>query len=209
MKILSDKLDDYIPDQTTGNIQKSTDFDFIHGLVVAISFIVVSEICDKTFFIVTIMAMRHSLLIVYTGAMSALIMMTIISALLGKIVTKFLPTIYTYYLSNILFVCFGIKMLKDGYYMSPNEGTNEYEEVQDEIEKAEARSDLKLEGGSSRTMNNSIKEDQQKNFAIIIRRYTPVVFMQTFIMTFLAVSIKQIYHHYLIVLCRNGEIDLR
>lgn len=190
MKILSDKRDDYIHSQTMENIQKSTDYDFIHALVVTILFIFISETCDKTFFIITIMAMRHSLLIIYTGAMSALIAMTIISALLGKIITKFLPTIYTYYLSNILFACFGIKMLKDGYYMSPKEEPNEYEEVEHEIEKAEAKSDLESQGVNTRTMSNSTKQDKQKTFAVITRRYSSVVFMQTCIMIFLAVSIK-------------------
>lgn len=170
------------------------DFGFVHALVVSISFIVVSEICDKTFLIVTIMAMRHSLLIIYTASMSALITMTIVSALLGNIVTKFLPTIYTYYLSNILFAYFGIKMLKDGYYMSPNEGIDEYEEVQDEVKNVEAASDSKCEEGNYRTTNNSIKEDQRKNFTMIIRRYISSAFIRTFIMTFLAVSIGQIYH---------------
>lgn len=91
----SNEHDDYVFNQATESIQTNIDFGFLHALVVTISFIVVSEICDKTFFIVTIMAMRYSFLIIYTGAMSALITMTIISALLGKLVTKFLPTIYT------------------------------------------------------------------------------------------------------------------
>ena len=116
---------------------------------------------DKTFFIAAIMAMRHSRLIIYAGAMSALGAMTILSALLGNIVTKFIPRIYTYYLSSILFACFGIKMLKDGYEMSPDEGTDEYEEVQHEVEKAEANDDLES-GGGGETVDNSAKGNQQQ-----------------------------------------------
>ena len=123
-------------------IKTKTNLGFIHAFIASISVIVVSELGDKTFFIAAIMAMRHSRLIIYAGAMSALGAMTILSALLGNIVTKFIPRIYTYYLSSILFACFGVKMLKDGYEMSPDGGTDEYEEVQHEVEKAEANDDL-------------------------------------------------------------------
>lgn len=47
------------------------------------------------------------------------------------------PRIYTYYISTALFAIFGLKMLKEGYYMSPNEGQEELEEVQLDIRKRE------------------------------------------------------------------------
>jgi hypothetical protein len=36
-----------------------------------------------------------------------------------------------------LFALFGLKMLRDGYYMSPNEGQEELEEVQSDLRKRE------------------------------------------------------------------------
>lgn len=47
------------------------------------------------------------------------------------------PKKYTYYGSVILFFLFGIKMIIDGMRMSPNEGQEEYEEVQAELRKKE------------------------------------------------------------------------
>lgn len=44
---------------------------------------------------------------------------------------------YTYYISTALFAIFGLKMLRDGYYMSPNEGKEELEEVQSDLRKRE------------------------------------------------------------------------
>ena len=177
-------------------IKIKTNLGFIHAFIASISVIVVSELGDKTFFIAAIMAMRHSRLIIYVGAMSALGAMTILSALLGNIVTKFIPRIYTYYLSSILFAGFGVKMLKDGYEMSPDGGTDEYEEVQHEVEKAEANDDLESGGGG--TVDNSSKGNQQQprsaqkniigNITIFIRRHISAIFIQAFIMTFLAVS---------------------
>lgn len=112
----------------------SASLDFVHGFVAAISVIIVSELGDKTFFIAAIMSMRHSRLIVFTGAMLALGLMTILSAVLGY-ATTVIPRKYTLYISSALFIFFGLKMLKEGFEMDPNEGQEELEEVQAELKK--------------------------------------------------------------------------
>ncbi len=188
---------DHWHDKIKETLKDSAHFGFIHAFVASISVIVVSELGDKTFFIAAIMAMRHSRLIIYAGAMSALGAMTILSALLGNIVTKFVPRIYTYYLSSLLFACFGIKMLRDGYLMSPDEGTDEYEEVQHEVEKAEVTDDLELGGNGTTTSNASTANPRSQSvskqrstlakFTSILRRYVSPILIQAFIMTFLAV----------------------
>ncbi len=48
-----------------------------------------------------------------------------------------IPKAYTYYGSVILFLVFGLKMIYDGMRMSPNEGKEEYEEVQADLRKRE------------------------------------------------------------------------
>ena len=96
-----------------------------------------SELGDKTFFIAAIMSMRHSRLVVFTGAMCALGLMTVLSAVLG-FATTVIPRKYTLYISTALFIFFGLKMLKEGYEMDPNEGQEELEEVQAELKKKEA-----------------------------------------------------------------------
>lgn len=58
---------------------------FVGGFISSFSMIVVSELGDKTFFIAAIMAMRHSRLIVFAGAISALGLMTVLS---GKLVFR-------------------------------------------------------------------------------------------------------------------------
>ena len=73
---------------------------FIHAFFASISVILVSEIGDKTFFIAAIMSMKHPRLTVYSGAISALGLMTLLSALLGNILTQFIPRTYTYYASS-------------------------------------------------------------------------------------------------------------
>lgn len=46
-----------------------------------------------------------------------------------------IPKAYTYYISTALFAIFGIKMLREGWKMSPNEGQEEFEEVQSDLRK--------------------------------------------------------------------------
>ena len=120
------------PAETT----KKVDYGFIHAFVASISVIIVSELGDKTFFIAAIMAMRHSRLIVFLGAIGALGLMTVLSVFLGY-ATTVIPRKYTFYISTALFAIFGLKMLKEGYDMDPNEGSEELEEVQAELKKKE------------------------------------------------------------------------
>uniref|UniRef100_A0A1I7WTL8 GDT1 family protein n=1 Tax=Heterorhabditis bacteriophora TaxID=37862 RepID=A0A1I7WTL8_HETBA len=56
------------------------DISFYHGFLASLSVIIVSELGDKTWFIAVIMSMRHSRLTVFLGAMSALVLMTVLSA---------------------------------------------------------------------------------------------------------------------------------
>lgn len=57
-------------------------------------------------------------------------------AVFGQL-ANLIPRFYTYYISTILFAIFGLKMLRDGYYMSPNDGQEELEEVQSDLKKRE------------------------------------------------------------------------
>ncbi|KAL5273555.1 TMEM165 family protein [Megaselia abdita] len=118
---------------------------FIHAFIASISVILVSEIGDKTFFIAAIMSMTNSRLIVFGGAIFALALMTVMSAVFG-IAAQIIPAIYTHYISIGLFVIFGLKMLWDGYKMSPNVGKEEMEEVQSDLREREnkLRRDLQV-----------------------------------------------------------------
>lgn len=108
---------------------------FIHGFGESISVILVSEIGDKTFFIAAILAMRNNKLIVFLAAVSALFAMTILSGLLGWVVTTFIPREVTYYTCTAIMFLFGLKMLWEAWKMDENEA----EEVQREVEQELAR----------------------------------------------------------------------
>ncbi|EEB09978.1 transmembrane protein TPARL, putative [Pediculus humanus corporis] len=164
-----------------GNDSSTKKVGFFPAFVASFSVIIVSELGDKTFFIAAIMAMRYPRLTVFGGAITALILMTILSVGFGWFAT-YIPRSYTYYVSTALFAIFGLKMLRDGYYMSPNEGKEEYDEVQSDIRKREDELEKNkmlstdLESGETIRSNNRCK----------ILNYIPEVFLQSFSLTFFA-----------------------
>ncbi|XP_045625675.1 putative divalent cation/proton antiporter TMEM165 isoform X10 [Procambarus clarkii] len=113
-----------------------TDINFMNAFVSSLSMIVVTELGDKTFFIAAIMAMNHPRVAVFAGAMFALTFMHILSSLFGYVIT-WIPRIYTFYASSALFAIFGLKMLRDGWKMKPDEGQEELEEVQSDLRRRE------------------------------------------------------------------------
>ncbi|CAH1778220.1 unnamed protein product [Owenia fusiformis] len=152
---------------------------FIHAYIASLSVIIVSELGDKTFFIAAIMAMRHSRCTVFTGALAALGLMTVLSAVLG-FATTIIPRFVTYYVSTGLFAIFGLRMLKEGYNMSPDEGAEEYEEVQAEI-KAKEDEMMKEDLVTEDIETGIIKVKRRKIFGLVSK-----VFLEAFTLTFLA-----------------------
>ncbi|XP_040040724.1 putative divalent cation/proton antiporter TMEM165 [Gasterosteus aculeatus] len=153
---------------------------FIHAFVASISVIIVSELGDKTFFIAAIMAMRYNRLTVLTGAMLALGLMTCLSVLFGY-ATTIIPRIYTYYVSTALFAIFGVRMLREGLRMSPDEGQEELEEVQAEIKKKDEELQRSNLANGTTDVEAGTTSPQGKWHSII----SPI-FIQALTLTFLA-----------------------
>jgi len=166
--------------ESTDAYNLKTDLGFYHAFFAALSVIIVSELGDKTWFIAAIMAMRHSRLTVFFGAMSALALMTVLSATLGWL-AQVIPYVITFYLSTALFALFGLKMLYEGYHMSPNEGQEEYEEAQAEVQKTELSMEsskfIDLESGGTNT---------ERSMTMRIISFVSAIFLQAFTLTFVA-----------------------
>ncbi|GAB7349831.1 hypothetical protein MBLNU459_g0537t1 [Dothideomycetes sp. NU459] len=109
-----------------------------HSFVLSLTMILVSEIGDKTFLVAALMAMRHPRLIVYSAALSALVAMTVLSAVLGHAVPTLLPKRFTAFAAGVLFLVFGAKMLREGLAMPKDSGVGEeMKEVEAELEEQE------------------------------------------------------------------------
>jgi len=172
--------DDITEDGTEGfvlDLKKPPVLGFNHGFLSSLSVILVSEIGDKTFFIAAIMAMSYSRLIVFSGALLALAVMTALSVFMGAI-TAVIPRWITYYVSTGLFALFGLKMLKEGFDMRADEGMEELDEVQQELKQKDE--ERERQQGSSDIEGGPVRASDK------LKQCIPPVFFQAFSMTFLA-----------------------
>lgn len=195
------------------NIEDDSDYlnifrraGFLHAFVASLSVIIVSELGDKTFFIAAILAMKNSRLVVFVASMLALGIMTILASVMG-VATTVIPRIYIHYTSVILFVIFGLKMLKEGYDMSADEAKQELDQVQSTIEKKDQQQQQHLANGCTKSNgsyndgNNNIYSSEDPETGVIkslpevslrtkIKRkflvFVSLAFIETFTMIFLA-----------------------
>ncbi|XP_052862479.1 uncharacterized protein LOC128269142 [Anopheles cruzii] len=150
----------------------SSDIGFVHAFAASFMVIIVSELGDKTFFIAAIMAMRHPRLTVFAGAIAALALMTVLSVVFGMAAT-IIPRVYTFYISTALFALFGLKMLKDGYYMSATDAAEELEEVQSDLRKRDDELARSMSGSRKETVELvplSETEDDSKQQRMMLPR---------------------------------------
>lgn len=124
----------------------SSPADFVSAFAASISMILVSEFGDKTFFIAAIMAMRQNRTTVFSAAMSALILMTVLSAAMGFTLPTLLPPKFTRAMATLLFLFFGCKLLYDAYGMdnSVDSKKEELKEVEEELEEMDANETAQL-----------------------------------------------------------------
>jgi Ca2+/H+ antiporter, TMEM165/GDT1 family len=104
----------------------------------ALLLITVAELGDKTFFIGMILAMRHPRRWVLLGTVSALVVMTVISVLAGKMLS-FAPERYIRYGEIALFFGFGLKLLYDASKMRSGDNAAEVAEAESEVDRAEVK----------------------------------------------------------------------
>jgi putative Ca2+/H+ antiporter (TMEM165/GDT1 family) len=127
-------------DLTTLDLSDNSNGGFIQSFLI----IFISEIGDKTFFIAGLLAAKYGRLLSFSGSISALAIMTIISTVLGQIfhaipssITQGVP--YDDYIAIIAFTYFGIKtlydanQLQDGKSSGIDEERAEAEEVVSEL----------------------------------------------------------------------------
>ncbi|XP_071495141.1 putative divalent cation/proton antiporter TMEM165 [Diadema antillarum] len=158
------------------------DVTFVHAFVASLSVIIVSELGDKTFFIAAIMAMRHPRITIFTGALGALAVMTVLSALLGYAIT-IIPRKFTYYASTVLFFIFGVRMLREGWNMSPDEGQEELEEVQAELKRRDEEREKEMMSSVTQDPESGIIRGGQRRK--ILGLFSPIL-LEAFTLTFLA-----------------------
>ena len=123
---------------------------FMPACINSMMMIWATEIGDKTFFIAAILSMRHPPVVVFTGAFAALVVMTILSAAMGFALPNLMPKKYTHYGAAVLFLYFGIKLLREGLAMAHGGEFGELEEAEEELQdkKVDGGDDMEAGGGS-------------------------------------------------------------
>lgn len=148
----------------------------------SVAMIVATEIGDKTFFIAAIMAMSYPRMAVFGGAVGALAVMTVLSAALGFALPTILPKTYTHYASALLFLYFGLKMLKEGMdsHGGPSEELTEVEEELTKKNEGEPKKvdEFEMEAGGAGLGNGSRRSNAKKTLSQVLT--------MSFTMTFLA-----------------------
>eukprot|EP00879_Flechtneria_rotunda_P001097 GHRR01001238.1.p1 GENE.GHRR01001238.1~~GHRR01001238.1.p1 ORF type:complete len:260 (+),score=55.50 GHRR01001238.1:257-1036(+) len=152
---------------------------FMEALGKSIGVIGASEIGDKTFFIAAVMAMRSSRWTVFSGALSALAAMTVLSALLGWAAPNLISKVYTHYAATILFFFFGFKTLYDAYTHNDAE-ESELEQVEQELSSSNSSSKRSVAGAGD--------DAKKPNHALnrVMSMLFSQIFLKAFTLTFLA-----------------------
>eukprot|EP00239_Pterosperma_sp_CCMP1384_P010340 CAMPEP_0197867510 /NCGR_PEP_ID=MMETSP1438-20131217/44792_1 /TAXON_ID=1461541 /ORGANISM="Pterosperma sp., Strain CCMP1384" /LENGTH=246 /DNA_ID=CAMNT_0043486165 /DNA_START=35 /DNA_END=772 /DNA_ORIENTATION=+ len=145
------------------------DLSLTDAFLSSISMIIVSEIGDETFLIAAIMSMRHPKSIVFSGALSALVIMTILSTGLGLVVPKLITKKTTARLASILYTFFGMRLMYIGMRADPKEKMDaEFEEVEEKLQGTEV---------------GAVPKSALRRF---FSRFCTPIFLEAFVLTFLA-----------------------
>lgn len=128
----------------------------------SLAMILATEIGDKTFFIAAVLSMKHDRSAVFAGAITALIIMTILSTGMGLVLPNILPKQYTHLLGGALFLYFGVKLISESMSMEDGKASDELEEVEEELFQQSNKKRSDEEEGNSKT--TSQPQSQHKHW---------------------------------------------
>ena len=121
--------------------------------------------------------MKHSRLVVYAGSMISLALMHVLSACLGFSAT-IIPKKFTTIAAGVLFAVFGLQQLREAKNM--DSGPSE------EID-PEAKADIEdIESGLAGTSTATGGKYTMLRRVAVLRRFVSPIFLEAFILTFLA-----------------------
>lgn len=123
------------------------------------------ELGDETFIMAAVMAMRHPKLPVLAGSLSALYLMTALSALLGVMLPNLISQEVVHNCATVLYCFFGLRLIWMGHRADEEDKEEEFQEAE-------------------RCLNASAKD--ANFFQTTLGRLLTPVFMEAFLLTFLA-----------------------
>lgn len=148
----------------------------VQGFTKSLAMTVLSEIGDKTFIAAAILAMRHPRRLVLTGCLSALIVMTILSAVVGWAAPNLISRRWTHHITTVLFFAFGLWSLWDAVHQDGD--SEELHEVEKQLD-----DEWKGNNGVSKEGNKEA-DDLKKSKRPFLRQLFSPILLQAFSITF-------------------------
>ncbi|WZZ04121.1 hypothetical protein YC2023_090042 [Brassica napus] len=155
----------------------------LQGFTKSLAMTFLSEIGDKTFFAAAILAMRYPRRLVLAGCVSALIVMTILSATVGWAAPNLfnprwlqIPRKWTHHITTLLFFGFGLWSLWDGFKQGGGGGSEELAEVEAELD-----SDLKTNGKATK---DKVEDENKKQKRPFLTQFFSPIFLKAFSINF-------------------------
>ncbi|XP_075522259.1 GDT1-like protein 4 isoform X2 [Primulina tabacum] len=147
---------------------------------------VLSEIGDKTFFAAAILAMRHPRRLVLSGCLVALIVMTVLSAVVGWAAPNLISRKWTHHITTLCFwglACglYGMHSMK-GYFVNVFTFSNRETEEFDEVEK-ELNANFKINGGATKEHDKDADDLKKQNRPFLTQFLSPIL-LKAFSITF-------------------------
>ncbi|XP_073136918.1 GDT1-like protein 4 [Henckelia pumila] len=147
----------------------------VQGFTKSLAMTVLSEIGDKTFFAAAILAMRHPRRLVLSGCLGALIVMTVLSAVVGWAAPNLISRKWTHHITTLLFLGFGLWSLWDAF----NDGeTGEFDEVEKELD-----ANFKINGGATKEHDKDADDLKKQNRPLLTQFLSPIL-LKAFSITF-------------------------
>ncbi|KAK4772344.1 hypothetical protein SAY86_014119 [Trapa natans] len=150
----------------------------MQGFSKSLAMTVLSEIGDKTFFAAAILAMRHPRRLVLLGCLSALIVMTILSVVVGWAAPNLISRKWTHHITTLLFFGFGLWSLWDAFH----EGGEESEEWKEVEEKLDA--DWKKTKVVTKKSEKQVDDDTKKHSRHFLSQFFSPILLKAFSITF-------------------------
>ncbi|KAJ8760769.1 hypothetical protein K2173_018837 [Erythroxylum novogranatense] len=146
------------------------------GFSKSLAMTILSEIGDKTFVAAAILAMRHPRRLVLSGCLGALIVMTILSAVVGWAAPNLLSRTWTHHITTALFFAFGLWSLWDGF--------NDKGEAE-ELAEVEAKLNADFKGNIGTTKEGTkMDDDMKKEKRPLLTEFFSPIFLKAFSITF-------------------------
>ncbi|XP_010527534.1 PREDICTED: GDT1-like protein 5 [Tarenaya hassleriana] len=147
----------------------------VQGFTKSLAMTFLSEIGDKTFFAAAILAMRYPRRLVLAGCLTALIVMTILSAVVGWAAPNLISRKWTHHITTLLFFGFGLWSLWDGF----KEGGDS-----EELAEVEAELDSDLKKGGNAKENGKVEDEQKKKRRPFLTQFFSPIFLKAFSINF-------------------------